>query len=181
MRPGGYPIAPGQADRLRDPGSSVRGRSLFVPCTEVRPRTAGQRPPVLPLALVARRRPISGVPPGTETKLFLASEIHETCVTHTLRGRNARTSRRRSRTWRWRCTAWAAVWRVFQMGNNGYTANVSCGVTVVACLVLPSSGAVSPAVASPSASASPSRSMTSSPTASSASVRRLRAAFSFRS
>ena len=111
MRPGGYPIAPGQADRLRDPGPSVPGRSLFVPCTEVRPRTAGQRPPVLPLALGARRRPISGVPPGTETKLLLASEIHETCVTHTLRGRNARTSRRRSRTWRWRCTAWAAVWR----------------------------------------------------------------------
>ena len=71
--------------------------------------------------------------------------------------------------------------RVIQMSNNGYTASLSWVLTAVLGLVLPSSGAVSPAVDSPPASAPPSRSITSSPTASSASLCRLRAAFSFRS
>ena len=68
---------------------------------------------------------------------------------------------------------------VIQMSNDGYAASVSCGATVIACLVLPSSGPVSPMTESPSASAFPSGSITSSPTASSASFSRLRAAFSF--
>ena len=65
------------------------------------------------------------------------------------------------------------------MSNDGYAASVSCGATVIAYLVLPSSGPVSPMTESPSASAFPSGSITSSPTASSASFSRLRAAFSF--
>ena len=69
--------------------------------------------------------------------------------------------------------------RVIQMSNDGYAASVSCGATVIACLVLPSSGPVSPMTESPSASAFPSGSITSSPAASRASFSRLRAAFSF--
>ena len=72
-----------------------------------------------------------------------------------------------------------AAERVIQMSNDGYAASVSCGAPVIACLVLPSSGPVSPMTESPSASAFPSGSITSSPTASSASFSRLRAAFSF--
>ena len=52
------------------------------------------------------------------------------------------------------------------MGNNGYRANWSWLLTSVIGLVLPSAGAVSPAMVSSLASASPSRSVTSSPTAS---------------
>ena len=66
------------------------------------------------------------------------------------------------------------------MSNNGYSANLGWRGAVVIGLVLPSSGAVSPAMESPPASASPSGSVTSSPTASSASLSRLRAAFWFR-
>ena len=71
--------------------------------------------------------------------------------------------------------------RVFQMSNNGYSARLSWPCSPVLGLVLPSSGAVSPAMESPLASAPPSRSMTSSPTASRASFCRLRTAFSLRS
>ena len=71
--------------------------------------------------------------------------------------------------------------RVFQMSNNGYIASVSWVLASVLGLVLPSSGAVSPMVESPSARAAPSGSITFSPTASSASFSRLRAAFSLRS
>ena len=67
------------------------------------------------------------------------------------------------------------------MSNNGYSANLGWLLTSAIGLVLPSFGAVSPAMVSPPASASPSGSVTSSPTASSASFRRLRAAFWLRS
>ena len=73
------------------------------------------------------------------------------------------------------------VFGVFQMSNNGYRARLSWPCSPVLGLVLPSSGAVSPATARSPASAPPSRSMTSSPTVSSASFCRLRAAFSLRS
>ena len=75
---------------------------------------------------------------------------------------------------------WATVEiRVIQMSNDGYRANLSWVQSVVTSLVLPSSGPVSPMTESPSASAFPSGSVTSSPTASSASFSRLRAEFSF--
>ena len=77
--------------------------------------------------------------------------------------------------------AWATFTKVIQMSNDGYRANLSWVQSVVTSLVLPSSGPVSPMTEPPSASAFPSGSITSSPTASSASFRRLRAAFSFRS
>ena len=67
------------------------------------------------------------------------------------------------------------------MSNNGYIASASWVLASVLGLVLPSSGAVSPAVELPLARASPSGSITFSPTESSASFSRLRAAFSLRS
>ena len=67
----------------------------------------------------------------------------------------------------WNPYAW-----VFQIGNNGYIPERSQSCTKATGLVLPSSGPVSQEV-KPPASAGPSRSMTSSPTASSASFKQI--------